>query len=285
MSLFSNWNGKIVENNKICISPDNRSFRYGDGCFETIKVINGEVLLADLHFQRLFSSLVILKFFIPTYFTSEYLTSGIEELVTKNGHSDFARVRLVVYRGDGALYDLEDKNPYFIIQSWSGKVETNFYNDTGLNVGIFSDAKKSADLFSAIKSNNYLPYAMAAMSARENALDDCILTNAFNRIVDATIANVFILSDGIIKTPSLTEGCVSGVMRKYLLNCFASEGMAHSETQITQEELLSASEVFLTNANYGVRWVRKIGSAVYFNAISSLIHKSFIAPLFGPATF
>ncbi|MCW3114207.1 MAG: hypothetical protein JWR18_2603, partial [Segetibacter sp.] len=161
MSLFSNWNGKIVENNKICISPDNRSFRYGDGCFETIKVINGEVLLADLHFQRLFSSLVILKFFIPTYFTSEYLTSGIEELVTKNGHSDFARVRLVVYRGDGALYDLEDKNPYFIIQSWSGKVETNFYNDTGLNVGIFSDAKKSADLFSAIKSNNYLPYAMA----------------------------------------------------------------------------------------------------------------------------
>lgn len=285
MFLFLNWNGKIVDNKIVCISPDNRSFRYGDGCFETIKVINGELLLADLHFQRLLSSLVILKFFIPAYFTPEYLTSNIKELVKRNGHSGFSRVRLVVYRGDGGLYDFEDNKPYFIIQSWPGKDENNCFNERGLKVGIFTDAKKTADTFSIVKSNNYLPYAMAAMSANENGLDDSILTNAFNRIADATIANVFILSDGIIKTPSLTEGCVSGVMRKYLLNCFDREGWAFSETEITREELLNAAEVFLTNANYGVRWVQNIASSNYVNTLSALIHQRFITPLFCPATF
>lgn len=285
MWLFSNWNGRIVENGKICISPDNRSFKYGDGCFETIKVINGNILLPHLHFERLFSSLQILKFSIPAFFTAAYVESQIKELVKINGHEQLSRVRLVVYRGDGGLYDLENKSPNFIIQSWPGKIEFNYFNETGLKVDVFTDARKTADLFSSIKSNNYLVYAMAAIWAKENGLDDCILTNAFNRVADATIANIFIVSDGIIKTPLLTEGCVSGVMRKYLLNCFEAEGLPFLQTEIFPEEIADASEVFFTNANYGIRWVHKVGNTPYKNALSSLLHKKFIAPLFTSSTF
>ena len=285
MALFSNWNGKIVENDKICISADNRSFRYGDGCFETIKVISGKVLLSDLHFQRLFASLQILKFTIPTVFTPDNLHAQIKDLVTINRHQQFARVRLVVYRGEGGLYNIEDKNPYYIIQSWEGNIQSNYFNQTGFSVGVFTDAKKTSDLFSTIKSNNYLGYAMAAFWAAENSLDDCILTNAFNRMADATIANIFILSDGIIKTPALSEGGVGGVMRRYLLQCFKEEGIPFLETEITLQEISNATEVFLTNANYGIRWVRKIGNIHYVNSLSSLLHKNFIAPLFTPATF
>lgn len=280
MSLFSNWNGKVVKNDQICISPDNRSFKYGDGCFETIKIIDGKILLGDLHFQRLFSSLQTLKFAIPDFFTADYLSDQINTVVKINQHEKIARIRLVVYRGEGGLYDLENNNPNFVIQSWPGSTVSNYFNKTGLRIDIFNKAKKTADDFSSIKSNNYLGYAMGALFAQENGLDDCILTNALNRIADATIANVFIVNNGIIKTPPLTEGCVNGVMRRYLLSCLHKNSFPYQEVEIGREELMEASEIFLTNANYGIRWVSTMADKNYDKVLSSQLHKKFIEPLF-----
>jgi branched-chain amino acid aminotransferase len=285
MSFFSNWNGEVLKNEEIRISPDNRSFRYGDGCFETIKVINEQILLQDLHFERLFSSLQLLKFSIPDFFSAEYLKEQIIRLVKINHHEKIARVRLVVFSGDGGLYDLQNRNVNFIIQSWPGNITSNYYNTVGLKTDIFLDAKKTADLFSPIKSNNYLGYAMAALWGQEHQLDDCILTNSSNRIADATIANVFIVQGGIIKTPAITEGCINGVMKKYLLNCLRKESFQHLETKITLEELMTATEIFLTNAMYGIRWVKSFGQNNYSNSLSALLHKRFIEPLFASPTF
>jgi branched-subunit amino acid aminotransferase/4-amino-4-deoxychorismate lyase len=280
MPLYSNWNGKVVDEKEIFISPNNRSFRYGDGCFETIKIIDGKIILLDLHFERLFSSLSTLQFSFPDFFNQEYLKSQILELVHVNNHQKLARVRLVVYRGDGGLYDLEDKNANFIIQSTTGNPSSQYYNEIGLHVDIYNEAKKSTDVFASIKSNNYLGYAMAAMWAMKHGLDDCILTNTFERIADASIANVFLVTDRFIKTPSLSEGCVSGVMRKYLLGRMLDEGLPIDETQITREDLLHASEVFLTNATYGIRWVQHVGGVHYTNVTSSMLYKKIIEPLF-----
>ena len=284
MSQFVNWNGNIVQQNQVRISPDNRSFRYGDGCFETIKIINGHILLKHLHFQRLFSSLETLQFSIPPLLTSHYFIEQITELLQLNQHQKLARVRLVVYRGDGGLYDLDDNSPNFIIQSWPGSIESTYLNETGLAADLFPDAVKTTDRFSSIKSNNYLGYVMGAIWAKQQKLDDVFLCNARNCIADATIANVFIVNNGIIKTPSITEGCVGGVMRKHLLECFKEESLPFIEGGISQEELLNASEVFLTNANYGIRWVRKVGNSSFDNRTSSFLHDKFIIPLFNPAT-
>jgi branched-subunit amino acid aminotransferase/4-amino-4-deoxychorismate lyase len=285
MSLLSNWNGTIVEDNEICISPNNRSFRYGDGCFETMKVVDGKILLSEFHFQRLFSSLETLRFTFNEHFTGAKLITQVIDLLKKNDHLKFARVRLTVYRANGGLYDLEDRNAYYIIQSWAGKISSNFFNETGLKVAIFKEAKKSTDLFSSIKSNNYLGYAMAAMWAKDNGLDDAIITNNFDRLADATIANIFIVDNGVIKTPRLGEGCVEGVMRTYLMHCFEKNSLPCSQTEISRQDLLNASEVFLTNANFGIRWVQQAENSRYNNTLSSYLHQKFVAPLFLPTTF
>ena len=75
--------GQIHRSNKLLVSPNNRSFRYGDGFFETMKWMNGRVLLADYHFERLFASLNRLQFQVPNYFTKAYLENQINELVKK----------------------------------------------------------------------------------------------------------------------------------------------------------------------------------------------------------
>ncbi|HVX27637.1 MAG TPA: hypothetical protein VHB70_14900, partial [Parafilimonas sp.] len=54
---FISYNGDIISAAEKIISTNNRSFLYGDGCFETMKMINGSIALSHYHFERFFSSL------------------------------------------------------------------------------------------------------------------------------------------------------------------------------------------------------------------------------------
>lgn len=221
-----------------------------------------------------------MHFTIPPFLHVKYLSDLILKLVKKNNHLHNARIRLTLFRGDGGLYDEVDPYPNFIIQSWEGNNDSNFFNTSGLLLNFYDDAKKSCDTFSQLKSNNFLPYAMGALFAKKNNLNDCLINNCYNRICESTVANVFIIADGIIKTPALNQGCVAGVMRRYLIDCLKLEGITFIEGEVLPEELSQASEVFLTNAIYGMRWVKSVGERNYTNKISRLLHQKFVAPLF-----
>lgn len=276
---FLLYNGKLTRADKLLISPDNRSFRYGDGFFETIKLINGKIQLADYHMERLFSSLDLLQFQKPAYLTADYLKDQVLLLAKKNLHDKLARVRITLFRGDGGLYDVSNHFPHHLVQTWELNPANNFLNENGLVLDIFKDARKVCDHYSHVKSNNYLAYVMAALWAKQHKLNDAILLNPYNRVADATIANVFIVIDGVVKTPSLTEGAVNGVMRKYLLKRLREENMPVEETQLQPDDVSQASELFLTNAIYGIRWVKQLGENGYANQLSSFLHKKFVLPL------
>jgi len=277
---FLNFNGKVLRNDKLLISPDNRSFRYGDGCFETMKMINGKIILEAYHLERLFTSLQTLQFDKPGYFISDAFKSEVIELVKKNKHKKSARIRVTISRGSGGLYDAENNNPNYLIQSWDLNVSNNKINENGLVMDVYTKSRKVCDDFSHIKSNNFLCYVMGALWAREQKLNDAVILNAYDKIADTTLANLFLVKDGIIKTPALTEGCIAGVTRKYLLKCIKEEGIPVEETSITIDELLQSSEVFLTNAIRGIRWVREIGKSNYKSQIAAILHKKHILPLF-----
>lgn len=278
-SYFLNYNGKTQSSDKLFISPNNRSFRYGDGFFETMKVMNGKIILRDFHFERLFASLEKLKFDKSANFTVDALERQVIELTKKNNHRALARVRLVVFRGDGGLYD-DNNRPNYCIQTWQLNTAINTLNNNGLDVDIFPDARKAADVFSSIKNNNYLCYAMAAMWAKQQKLNDAIVLNANDRVADASIANIFIVKDGVIKTPALSEACIAGVMRRHILTCCRQEGLPVEESCITTGDLLQAQEIFLTNAAYGIRWVKSCGKSNYTLQAAEMLYKKFIEPLY-----
>ena len=145
---------------------------------------------------------------------------------------------------------------------------------------VYTKSRKICDDFSHIKNNNFLCYAMGALWAKEHKMNDVILLNPYDKIADTTLANLFLVKDGIIKTPALTEGCIAGVTRKYLLKCMKEEGMPVEETSITVNELLQSSEVFLTNAVRGIRWVKEIGKSSYKSQLAGILHKKYILPLY-----
>ncbi len=274
MSSYINFNGTIIPSGNPVITADNRGFRYGDGVFETIKVVNRSILLSSYHFHRLFAGLKLLAFDLPQNFTAETLAAQINTLCKKNKHAN-ARVRLAVFRGNGGLYDPENNLPNYIIQSFA--LEPAFDGiGKGLVIDIFPDGRKAIDAFSNLKSNNYLVYAMAALHAKKNQLDDCIILNSHENICDSTIANIFCIKGNTVFTPALSEGCVAGVMRRYLLSALPGLGLSVEETKITGNFLVSSNEIFLSNAIAGIKWVKGFRGHSYKNEMSAFIHASLL---------
>src|ERR1700733_2874746 len=106
-----NFDGVTFPSDQAILTADNRSFRYGDGLFETMKVASGRICLENYHFERLMAGIRLLQFDPPSGFTPPFLARQILDLCEKNGHSALARVRLAVFRGDGSLFDPVDASP------------------------------------------------------------------------------------------------------------------------------------------------------------------------------
>lgn len=267
-----NFNGKIYKEGTAIIGADNRGLRYGDGLFETIKMKEGQLILEDQHFARLWKGMQVLQFVIPKHFSPDKIQEEVLSIAKKNGHEKAARIRITVFRGNGGLYDAADNFPNYIIQTWALPEGNGEWNSNGLVVGIYDEVKKSCDVLSNLKHNNYLPYVMAALKAKKEKWNDVVVLNSFGRVCDATIANIFLVKNEIIYTPTSSEGCVAGVVREYLIRKLSDYGFTCIEKEITIEELLAADEVFLTNSIYNMRWVQRINDTVFTNTVAQKIY-------------
>ncbi len=269
------FNGKIIPADEPALLVSNRGYRYGDGLFETIKVADGRIVLENYHFERLFSGLSLMKFEIPGLFTKEKIKAEILQLCRRNACEKLARTRLSVFRGNGGLYD-EDKSLQYIIECWPLGKSVSKLNENGLVIDVYPDAEKSCDIFSNLKSANFLVYSMAALYAKENKFNDCLVLNTTGHIADSTIANIFIVKKGVIITPGLEEGCVNGVIRRHLLKVMRDAGDEVQEMAVAVSDLKEADEIFLTNAINGIRWVRQLRDKVYTNIKTTKIYNRYI---------
>jgi branched-chain amino acid aminotransferase len=269
---YFNYNGKFYTNGSAIIAENNRGLRFGDGLFETMRTVNGSVDLIDEHFARLWKGMGLLQFNIPKLFTPDLLEEQVQALLKKNGHDKIARIRLTLFRGDGGLHDDIDHKPNWLIQTWALPADSGSWNSNGLVLGIYADVKKSRDILSNIKHNNFLPYVMASMHVAKQKWNDAVVLNIEGRICETTIANIFLIKDGIVHTPSLSEGCIAGIMRKHILQQLAKSNIPVKEAEITVEDLQHADEVFLSNSIYQVRWVQSIGDKRYSNTETQKIY-------------
>ena len=266
------YNGKTYKEESPILSVNSRGLRYGDGLFETIKSIKGELQFIDEHLARLWKGLQVLQFNIPKHFTPEYLQDEIFALLKKNSHEKMARIRLTVFRGDGGLYDEINHKPHYLVQSWPLLDDAGEWNSNGLVLGIYTDVKKSCDILSNLKHNNFLPYSMAAIHAKTKKWNDAVLENTEGGVCDTTIANLFLIKDGVIYTPALAQGCIAGIIRKFLINRLTAANYKIIEGRLTGDDLDAADEVFLTNSIYNLRWVQSLGEKKYTNIQTQKIY-------------
>ncbi len=268
--MIANYNGNIIEASDINLSIENRVFKFGDGIFETIKFQNGKLIFLEDHYFRLMASMRMLRMKIPMQFTLEFLEKEIKK-ITEHFSENILKVRLNVFRKDGGLYTPETNEIDYIIDVQ--EVTTSLKQK--YTIGLYKDFYNYSGILSTIKTTNRMLNTIASVFAKENELDNCILLNERKGVVEVTNGNIFVIKDYIIKTPSLTEGCIKGITRKKLIELLnKNPEYTLEETSISPFEIQKADEVFVTNAIIGVQPVTNYRKKTFTTDISLKIKKN-----------
>ncbi|WP_026714466.1 aminotransferase class IV [Flavobacterium daejeonense] len=252
-----NFNGTLVTQGSNILTQ-NRGFLYGDAVFETVKIVNSQVLYLEDHYFRLMASMRVVRMEIPMNFTMEYFEEQILTLTNKLGISNVARVRVTVFRNDGGYYLPIDKTVSFLIHAIALDSTLYAIDEKEYEVDLFKDFYVTKQLLSSIKSTNRLLNVTASIFASENGLDNCLLLNDSKNVVEAIQGNIFMLVGNKLVTPPVSEGCVKGVLRKQLLKLAKTiEGLEVTEEVISPFDLQKADELFITNVIKGIQPITK----------------------------
>ncbi|RXG28470.1 aminotransferase class IV [Leeuwenhoekiella marinoflava] len=263
-----NFNGTLTENPQF--TAYNRGMLYGDAVFETIRYTGGKLTFWEDHYFRLMASMRILRMEIPMHFTLENLEEELLKVIeAETFQNKAASIRLTVTRNEGGKYLPEDngvgfyafakelKNPFFILNEESYEVE------------LYKDHYVNADLISTLKTANKIIHVTGSIYAEENDYANCLLLNNNKAVVEALNGNLFLVKGNVIKTPSLEDGCLRGIIRKQLIEMLKKlEDYTVEEASISPFELQKADELFITNAIVGIQPITKYRKKTYTNKVA-----------------
>jgi branched-chain amino acid aminotransferase len=269
--VFINFNGEILPADSKLVTLKNRAFRYGDGLFESMRMMKGELKFADLHADRLQRGMKALKIDGYSQMDTWFLREKTDDLARRN-KIKHGRLRLTVYRDAEGLYTPSQNKMAWCLELQPLDEPRYFLNTKGLIMEIFTDLPKPTNYLSNIKTCNSLIYVMAGLYKTQNKLDDVFLLNQNGFLCEAGSSNIFVLYQNHLYTPALSEGCVEGVMRQVIINLARQINIPVMEAQISPDILYEADEVFLTNAGRGIQSVMGFGVRRYFNEMSKVLN-------------
>lgn len=265
-----NFSGNIVEEENIL--TQNRAFLYGDGVFETVKIINNKILFLEDHYFRLMASMRVVRMEIPMNFTMEYFEEQILSLVNQKGITSSARARITVFRNDGGLYLPKTNEISFLIHATALDNALYVLNTAEYEVDLYKDFYVTKQLLSSIKTTNKMINVTGSIFAHENGLANCLLINDAKNIVEALQGNLFMLTGKKLITPPVSEGCLNGIMRKQILALAKKvEGIEVVEEIISPFDLQKADELFLTNVIMGVQPISKYRKKEFTNTLAQIL--------------
>jgi branched-subunit amino acid aminotransferase/4-amino-4-deoxychorismate lyase len=266
--LYINNNGSVLTNDAPTIHAGNRGHVYGDGVFESIRIMNGVPLNMENHVRRLLDGAKAIKMRPASYFTTQFFEEKIIELCQKSEIIEGGRCRISLDRVTGGAYKPESNEASYFIEVYHYETNNFELNSKGLEVDQYTDIKKQRNFLSNFKTKSGLIYVMAAINATERKLDDVLIANDAGGILESSSCNIFVVSNSVLYTPGLEEGCLAGTMRMQIINLALKNGIKVYECNILPQNLLAADEIFFTNAIRGVNWVSGYRTKRYFNNMS-----------------
>ncbi len=274
MALKVWMDGKLVDKSDAKVSVYDHGLLYGDGIFEGIRIYHGRIFEPDAHLQRLFDSAKAIRLTIP--FTTDQLRTGIEETAKANNFTD-CYVRLVVTRGVGYLGLNPNKcstPSTFIITDTIEMYPKEVY-EKGMAVVTASVIRNHPNAMSSrVKSLNYLNSILAKIEAIDAGVPEAIMLNHLGNVAECTADNIFIVHEGEVLTPAVTEGILEGVTRQVILKLCRNLNIPCAEKTLQRHDLYIAQECFLTGTGAEVVPVTKIdGRPVGSGQVGSLTRR------------
>ena len=205
-------NGKFQNADDCKISILDRSFKFGDGIFETISFYNDKIFRLDDHLSRLVNGLSVLKI----NYDCSILPDILDKLITKNNIKD-GTLRITISRGSESIGYMPkiDSEPNIAIEiRRSSKIDF-----TPKRLVISSCIKPSFYHYpTQLKTCQGLNSTLAIIEAKEKGYDEALLLTENKNISEASSANVFFINNNLLITPSLNNNPLAGVIRNYIIN-------------------------------------------------------------------
>ncbi len=271
--------GKYYSKDDAKVSVFDHGLLYGDGIFEGIRVYNGTVFRLKEHVDRLFSSARAIALDIGM--SKGEMIDAVKDAVRINEKSD-AYIRLVVTRGAGDLgispYNCAKASVIIIVGDISLYPE-EFYSK-GIAVITSSVRRIAPDQFDTrIKSLNYLNNILAKIEAVNAGCLEAVMLASDGYVAECTADNIFTVKNGNIYTPHSYGSSLEGITRGAVIDAAKNLGVGFCEAKLTQYDLYTADEVFITGTGAEIMPVTKIDGRVIgsggIGGVTSLLRKEF----------
>jgi branched-chain amino acid aminotransferase len=253
-----NMNGKLVDKADARVSVYDHGLLYGDGVFEGIRVYGGKVFRLHEHIERLYESARHLFLEIP--WSREKMIEEVQRTVAANRKID-GYIRLLVTRGAGSLGLDPGKcsDPQVVIIVDDISLYPAKCYDEGLEVVTASVIRNHPNALSPrIKSLNYLNNILAKIEAVRAGCQEAIMLNHLGEVAECTGDNIFLVKQGVLRTPPSNAGILEGVTRNAVIELAEAAGITVLEAPLTRHDVYAADECFLTGTAAEVIAVVKV---------------------------
>jgi len=256
-------NGKLVPFKDAKIHVLTHALHYSTAVFEGIRCYNtpngSAIFRLPEHVDRLFNSAKL--YGMKIRYTKKQIIDAIIKTVKASGLKE-CYIRPIAYCGYGTMGLTPTLNKVDVsISCWEWKMGES-------KAGKFSGAKCKISEWIRIDSRsqpmqskcaaNYSNAALARVEALKNGYDEAIMLNYSGKVAEGSAENIFIVKNGMIKTPPLDADILNGITRDSVIQLIRSDGIKLIEKNITVNELLKADEVFMTGTAAEVKSVTKI---------------------------
>ena len=258
---------KLVKWEEAKVHVLTHTLHYGFGVFEGIRFYKQEtggsaIFRLREHIERLLNSAKIIG--LPTDLTEEHIINAIIETIKANGLEE-GYIRPIIFLGDGAMgLNFTDNPVRFSVAVWEWGA---YLGDEGLKNGIkakissFVRHHVNASMTKAKVCGNYVNSILAKKEAVKNGYDEAIILDTDGYVSEASGENIFIVKNGVLKTPPLTS-ILPGITRDSVMEISRDCGIPVVEQRFTRDELYIADEVFLTGTAAEITPVRSVDDRI-----------------------
>ena len=240
------------------VSVFDHGLLYGDGVFEGLRFYHGKTFMLDAHLQRLQSSADGIGLQLPLSLAE--IALAIAALVDAYP-GDSGYLRLVVTRGAGSL-GIDPRKcarpGLFIIADELAVMDvSDVMRGVSLHVAR-TRRTPSQCLDPKVKSMNYLNNILARIEAIRAGCDEALMLNLEGYVSEGSVDNLFIVRDGVLATPPLSDGMLRGITRDVVMQVALGLGIRCEQVSLRVEDLRRADECFLTGTGAELIPVRRI---------------------------
>ncbi|RKD29156.1 hypothetical protein BET03_06205 [Thermohalobacter berrensis] len=239
---------------------------YGYGLFETIKAYNGKPIFLDEHIIRLINGCKSLD--LKLEIDSKRIKKICNEVIKAN-NINYGAIKIVYTANKGSYY--------FIVTTRKISYKKEDYLK-GFRL-CFSDIKRNPySPLTYIKSNNYMTNIIARNKALKRGYNEVIFLNVMDELCEGSISNIFFVKEGIIHTPLIECGLLSGITRQKIIDIANNLNLKIEIGRYRKEDILSAEEIFITNSLMDIMPVSRVEDIEFSmdkNEISRLLIREY----------